>query len=170
MDYLFRNAKLTLEDVLKHAGKSQLQAAKDLKISESNFHKVIKRNKLSHYFKHSGILPNSNVSDQDIMDCSGTNIKIAAKKLGVAYNNLCIAIKKNDLKKHFPLKKDKKKCVTKEQIIAIAKEGYTRRDTAFLLGISPLYLKDLIKLWDLKDEFTLKKGKAAWVTRRGYCN
>lgn len=104
------------------------------------------------------------------MDCLGNKTR-TAKRLGVSVSALEALIERESLHHWFAGKsapRPRKICVAKGDIVALAQEGYTRPDTAFLLGISPGYLKNLITKWGLAEAFVVHHGRAAAVTRYGY--
>jgi len=96
------------------------------------------------------------------------NKRDAARRLGISERQFYQVISDKKLHYLFQRKRPQSRCVSADDIVLLAKEGYTRRDTAYLLGISDAYLKTLIHHWNLATEFIVTKGKAAWVTRRGY--
>lgn len=116
------------------------------------------------------IFPVAGLSLEDIEKVAAIapNKRAAAKKLGMGERQFYSVIKQKGLSYLFDLRKPRSRCVSKEDIESAAAEGYTRKDAAFILGISEWYLKDLIHLWKLQDAFTVRKGKASWVARRGY--
>lgn len=114
------------------------------------------------------LLPRCGVTDSQVREAitSAPNIRAAAKQLGVAEDHLRRVARQHGIKAN--RRRPRRRCVTAEDIASLAKEGYTRPDVAFLLGISPAYLKDLISLWGLADTFVVTRGRAAAVTRNGY--
>lgn len=114
------------------------------------------------------LLPRSGVTDDQVREAiaNSPNLRAAAKRLGVSEGNLRSVAAQHGIKGN--KKKPRPTCVSPEDIIALAREGFTRPDTAYLLGISPAYLKDLIKKWDLARHFTVSGGRAAAVAMRGY--
>ena len=124
------------------------------------------------------LMPAAGLSFADVskaaLECGGNRVR-TAKRLGVGIRSLAYAIRRENLdhwfnQGHGSGKKSRATCVSREQIVELAQEGYIRRDAAFLLGISPAYLKDLVAKWGLADDFTVRKGHAAVVSRLGYCN
>ncbi|QOX80840.1 hypothetical protein FY034_17605 (plasmid) [Trichlorobacter lovleyi] len=119
-------------------------------------------------------MPTAGLSFADIslaaMDCGGNKTR-TAKRLGVSIKGLEATIEREKLHHWFSGRsapRPRSRCVSKSDVESLAQEGYTRNDTAYLLGISPAYLKSLIQLWNLADAFILRKGVAAAVTRNGY--
>lgn len=103
--------------------------------------------------------------------CHGNRVQ-TAKRLGVHLCSLRKAIDRNSLHDWFVSGtgrgvKFRPRCVSREQIIDIAKDGYSYPDTAFLLGISLQYLVNLIDLWNLKSYFA-PIGKRISNGMRGY--
>lgn len=116
------------------------------------------------------LFPRCGITMQHVLTIAGVadNKRDAAKKLGVSERQFYTVISRHNLGHLFANRKPRKVCVTKEDIVALAQERYTRKDAAYILGISPEYLKKLIQRWNLADMFVVSKGKASWVTRRGY--
>jgi len=116
----------------------------------------------------SKLLPRCGVTDDQVQEAisSTPNLRAAAKRLGVDENHLRRVAAQHGIKGN--ARRPRRRCVTEEDIVTLAQEGFTRPDVAFLLGISPAYLKDLISLWGLLSAFTRTKGKAAVVTAKGY--
>lgn len=105
------------------------------------------------------------------MECHGNKTR-TARRLGVSIKALEALIEREKIGWWFNptggIRHQRKRCVSKDDIVTLAQEGYTRPDVAHLLGISQAYLKDLISKWDLADSFIIRKGKAAAVTAKGY--
>lgn len=118
------------------------------------------------------LFPRCGITLQHVQEIAkvAKNKREAARKLGISERQFYSVIAKHNLGYLFSRFKSRKICVTKEEIIDMAQQGYTRRDTAYLLGISVDYLKRLIHRWQLADTFIITKGKASWITRRGYTN
>lgn len=116
----------------------------------------------------SKLLPRCGVTDDQVQEAitSMPNLRAAAKRLGVDENHLRRVAAQHGIKSN--ARRPRRRCVTEEDIVKLAQEGFTRPDVAFLLGISPAYLKDLISLWGLQAAFVRAKGKAAAVTAKGY--
>lgn len=110
------------------------------------------------------------VSYLQIVACAGMNQRAAAERLGVNEGYFRKTVKRLGLRHWFTDIRPRPRCISREDIVQVASEGYTRRDAAYLLGISPRYLADLVQEWQLADSFRVTKGKASWVTRRGYAN
>lgn len=114
------------------------------------------------------MLPRCGVTDDQVREviASSPNMRAAAKRLGVEENHLRRVAAQHGLKSNS--RRPRRRCVSAEDITELAKEGFTRPDVAFLLGISPAYLKTLVSLWQLAGEFRTVGGRAAAVTRNGY--
>jgi transposase len=97
------------------------------------------------------------------------NKRAAAKRLGVSERQFYAVIKRRGMGHWFRCEKPRPRCISREDIVELAGQGFIRADVADLLGISEGYLKDLVHEWNLQDAFTVRRGKAAWVARRGYC-
>lgn len=105
-------------------------------------------------------------------ECQGNKTR-TAKRLGVDRHALKMAIDRHSVNHWFVAGRGKAPrprsiCVDRNQISELAGEGYIRKDVAYLLGISPGYLKSLIKRWDLSDSFIVRNGRASWIAKRGY--
>jgi len=90
-------------------------------------------------------------------ECQGNRVQ-TAKRLGVGVRSLDAAIERHGLHNWFVVgrgrgKHFRSRCVTRDQIIEVAREGYSQTDAAFILGIEYSYLKDLVKLWNLRPYF-----------------
>lgn len=105
----------------------------------------------------------------DIVGCAGMNQRQAAKRLGVSHEHFNRVCRSTGIGHWFPHTKRRLACVSREQIAEIARDGYTRKDAAYLLGISTSYLNDLIYRWSLQAEFVVSGPRAAMVNLRGYC-
>jgi hypothetical protein len=118
------------------------------------------------------LFPYCGITLSDVLSVAAKadNKRHAAKLLGVSERQFCSVIKDRQLGHLFSLKKPRKIKVSPEDIIELAQQGFIRRDVAFMLGVSPAYLKKLILKWKLQDAFTVRHGYASWVCRRGYCN
>jgi len=114
------------------------------------------------------LFPRCGVTDDQVREVisSAPNIRAAAKRLGVAEDHLRRVARQHGIKAN--RQRPRRRCVTAEDIASLAKEGFTRPDVAFLLGISPAYLKELISLWGLAGTFSVVRGQASAVTRNGY--
>lgn len=104
-------------------------------------------------------------------DCGGNRVRTASR-LGVAVRSLDAAISRHGLHNWFMAgrgrsPRPRKRCVTREQIIEVVQDGYSQKDAAFLLGIEYSYLKDLVRLWNLR-EFFPAHGKCVQNGRLGY--
>lgn len=121
------------------------------------------------------LMPICGLSFSDVslaaLQCGGNKVR-TAKRLGVGVQSLNHAIRRENLQHWFVKGRGKaprprQTCVSREQIIEVAKEGYTRADAAHVLGISPAYLKDLIKRWELSGYF-IGHAESCRKTRHGY--
>lgn len=105
----------------------------------------------------------------DITSCAGMSQKAAAKKLGVNYNYFNQVIKRIGAGHWFVKPKQQfTQCITEQDIVKAAGEGYTQKDAAFVLDVSERYFKSLVARWGLNSLFP-NSGKAAWISRDGYC-
>lgn len=100
------------------------------------------------------------------------NRRRTAKRLGVSIRALDACIERHNLGRWFVAgrgkgKRPRARCVTVEQIIEVAQEGYHRRDVAEILGISYAYLKDIIEECNLQGHF-ISAAQAKRIARRGY--
>ena len=114
------------------------------------------------------MMPVAGLSFADIslaaLQCRGNRVR-TAKRLGVGIRSLDAAIARHRLDRWFISRtpgvgprrpsgyKLRATCVSKEQVIEVAQEGYSQRDAAFVLGVSYGYLKDLVKRWNLRAYF-----------------
>jgi len=105
----------------------------------------------------------------DCISVAGVNQRSAAKKLGVSERQFGAVVKRLGMGHWYPDVRPRPRCISREDIVKVAGEGYTRRDAAHILGISFGYLRDLVEEWELQDAFIVKGGHASWVARRGYC-
>lgn len=149
--------------------KRQIVAAK-LGVSEQQLDRVIQRHNLSHLYNMRAGEVFIGVTASEILKAARrcANMREAALSLGLSPDPFYKKMKAIGATGYFNKQKPRNRCITKSQVISLAREGYTKPDTAFLLGISASYLKDLVALWNLANEFTLKGGQAAAVTRFGY--
>lgn len=109
-----------------------------------------------------------NLSYRDVISCAGMSQKEAAKRLGVAYAHFNQVIKRHGMSHWFEKPKQVyTNCVSKEDILQTAAEGYTMKDAAFLLGICDRHMKRLVAKWELNSYFPNCR-KASWISRRGY--
>jgi hypothetical protein len=173
-DIIFPRCGLTYSDLVGVAENCRTKkgAATKLGVSENQLDRVIRRYDLTHLFsKQAGELF-AGITATDLLRAASrfANMGQAALALGVSPGYFTKKVKELGATEHFKRKRNRRRRVCRRSIIKLAREGYTRRDAAYLLGISDSYLKDLIHQWSLADEFIVSKGRAAWVTRRGYCN
>lgn len=114
------------------------------------------------------LFPRCGLTYADVVSCAGMSQKAAAKRLGLAYSHFNKAVTRFGLDHWFSKPRQAfTQCVTPEDIIQSAKEGYTMKDAAFVLDVSERYFKTLVARWDLTHHFP-NSGKAAWIARRGY--
>lgn len=114
------------------------------------------------------IFPECGLTYADCISVAGINQRAAAKKLGVTERHFHRVINQLGMGHWFPDKRPRPRCISKEDIIQVASERYTRRDAAYILGISYAYLKDLIELWQLQDHF-ISTSEAISRAQVGYC-
>lgn len=114
------------------------------------------------------LFPRAGITRADLEHARGMNQRQAAKRIGISERHFSQVVKDEGLQDMFPHIHNRSRKVTREEIAELAGQGFIRRDVAYMLGISPTYLKDLIAKWNLADEFTVSKGRAAWVARNGY--
>lgn len=97
------------------------------------------------------------------LECRGNRVR-TAKRLGVGVRSLDAAIAREGLERWFVSHdwsigpkgggyKSRTKCVQRDQVIEVAKEGYSQRDAAYILGVEYSYLKRLVKEWRLRAHF-----------------
>lgn len=115
------------------------------------------------------IFPLCGLTYADVISVAGVNQRAAAKKLGVSERQFGAVIKRLGMRNLFPDHRPRSRCVSKEDIIKVAGEGWTRRDTAHILGISYEYLRDLIERWKLQPYF-ISTSQALSIAQKGYCN
>lgn len=115
------------------------------------------------------LFPLCGITYADCVSVAGVNQKEAARRLGLSQRNFGEVVRRLGMAHWYPLVRPGKRCVTKEDIIQVASEGYTRLDAAYILGISYSYLRELIKDWDLGGHF-LSLSKAVSVGKKGYCS
>jgi predicted DNA-binding protein (UPF0251 family) len=116
------------------------------------------------------LLPGCGLSYRDITSCAGMGQKEAAKRLGVNYNHFNQIVKRHGLSHWFPKpRQTQHQCITQENIIQAASEGYTQKDAAAVLEVSERYFKSLVARWQLNHLFP-SSGKASYIGRVGYCN
>jgi hypothetical protein len=113
------------------------------------------------------IFPSCGISYAQVVSVAGVNQRAAAKKLGLSERNFCHVIRRLGLQHWFPDTRPRSRCISREDIIKVAGEGWTRRDAAEILGISYGYLRNLIEEWKLQDYF-ISKAEAARVAQVGY--
>ena len=118
------------------------------------------------------LFPICGISYGDIVDIAGKahNMRDAAKRLGICESQFYKVMNSLDMASMFQNKRLRQSRVTREEIIELAEQGYTRKDTAFLLGIKYSYLKTLISRWELSKHFKLAKGQTIFIEKYGYCN
>lgn len=115
------------------------------------------------------IFPDCGITYADCVSVAGVNKRQAAKKLGISEDHFRRVIKRLGASHWFPDVRPRPRCVTKEDIIQVASERYTRQDAAYILGISYGYLRDLIYEWDLGKYF-ITTSEAISVAQKGYCS
>ena len=115
------------------------------------------------------IFPNCGITYADCVSVAGVNQRQAAKRLGISEDHFRLVIKRLGASHWFPDVRPRSRCVSKEDIIQVASEKYTRRDAAYILGISYDYLRDLIAEWDLGKHF-ISTSEALSVAQKGYCS
>jgi len=121
------------------------------------------------------MMPVAGLSFADVslaaLECSGNRVR-TAKRLGVGIRSLDAAIEREGLQRWFVAgrgrgKRFRSRCVTREQVVALAVDGYLKADAADILGISEYYLRDLIELWGIT-EFNADRGRSVKVGMYGY--
>jgi transposase len=116
------------------------------------------------------LMPLCGLSYRDITSCAGMSQKEAAKRLGVNYNAFNQVVKRHGISHWFPKPVQKQtQCITAEDIIQVASEGYTQKDAAAVLEVSESWFKALVARWKLNHLFP-SCGKASYIGRVGYCN
>jgi len=115
------------------------------------------------------LFPLCGITYADCVSVAGLNQRAAAKRLGLSLRNFGEVIRKNGMTHVYPHTRASSRCVSKEDVIQVASEGYTRKDAAYILGISYGYLRDLVKDWDLGEHF-LSMSEAVSVGKNGYCS
>ena len=115
------------------------------------------------------LFPQCGITYADCVGVAGLNQRAAAKRLGISLRNFGEVIRKNGMTHLYPHTRASSRCVSKDDVIQVASEGYTRKDAAYILGISYGYLRDLVKDWDLGGYF-ISTGEAISVARNGYCS
>jgi hypothetical protein len=113
------------------------------------------------------IFPAAGISYKDCISVAGVNHRAAAKRLGIAEDHFRRTIKRLSMSHWYPDTRPRSRCISREDIIKVAGEGWTRRDAAHILGVSPGYLKDLVGEWKLQGYF-ISKAEAARVAQVGY--
>lgn len=114
------------------------------------------------------MMPVAGLSFADVslaaLQCRGNRVR-TAKRLGVSIRALDAAVHREKLERWFlshtpgvgPKSgkgtKSRKRCVTQEQIIEVAQQGFSQCDAAYLLGISYAYLKDLVQDYGIRAHF-----------------
>lgn len=93
------------------------------------------------------------------------NGRAAAKKLKVSERQLYRVAKEHGIT--FQKRKPRDRCLTAEDVMQLAEEGYTQKDAAFVVDVSYEYFKELVGLYGLNDHFP-SSGQAAAISRRGY--
>ena len=115
------------------------------------------------------IFPLCGLTYSDCISVAGVNQRDAAKKLGISERQFHHVVKRLGMGHWYPDTRNRSRCISKEDIVTVAKEGYTRRDAAHILGISYGYLRDLIEEWKLQ-EFFIGSGEAKRIAVKGYCS
>ncbi len=172
---VFPRCGLTFGDLaatVKRCGTRKVTAAK-LGVSDTQLDRVIQKHGLEYLFikqRKPGELFNG-ITAADLLRAASRspNMRSAAKEFGLSESTFTKKVKQIGATDYFKRQKVRKRKVSKRAIVQLAKQGFLRSDVAYMLGISSAYLKDLIKLWNLPEEFTLKKGKAAYIAKVGYC-
>jgi transposase len=113
------------------------------------------------------LMPKCGVSYLDFVSVAGMNQRAAAKRLGVSERNFGDVVRRLGMSHWYPDTRPRSRCISSEDIIKVAGEGWTRRDAAHILGISPGYLRNLIEEWKLQEYF-ISKAEAARVAQVGY--
>lgn len=127
------------------------------------------------------VMPRCGISFADVslaaLECRG-NLTRTAKRLGVEASSLRVAVRREKLEHWFcsmhpfvgPSRsgsRSRPSRVTADQIIELAKDGYSQKDAAFLLGVSYSRMKFLVKELGLRDNF-LSHGECISAGRLGY--
>ena len=115
------------------------------------------------------IFPLCGITYADCVSVAGVNQREAARKLGIAEDHFRRVINMLGMGHWYPDVRPRPRCVSKEDVIQVASEKFTRRDAAHILGISYGYLRDLIQEWDLGGHF-ISGNEARSVARKGYCS
>jgi transposase len=113
------------------------------------------------------LMPKCGVSYLDFVSVAGMNQRAAAKRLGVSERNFGDVVRRLGLQHWFPDTRPRSRCISREDIIKVAGEGWTRRDAAHILGVSYGYLRNLIEEWKLQGYF-ISKAESARVAQVGY--
>jgi predicted DNA-binding transcriptional regulator AlpA len=159
-DVLFPRCGLTYNDLVSTAEKcrTKKECAARLGVSDNQLDRVIKKHDLHHLFsKQAGELF-AGVTAADLLKaaCRCANMSEAAQSLGVSQSYFTKKVKEIGATDYFKRRKPRKRRITKRSTVQLARQGYTRRDAAFLLGVSPAYLKDVVNIWGIADEFIVK--------------
>lgn len=121
------------------------------------------------------MMPVAGLSFADVslaaLECCGNRVR-TAKRLGVGIRSLDAAIEREGLQRWFVSgrgrgSRPRSRCVTREQVVALAVDGYLKADAADILGISEYYLRDLIELWGIT-EFNADRGRSVKIGMHGY--
>jgi hypothetical protein len=104
---------------------------------------------------------------QIVNQCAGMSYAQAAKTCGVGAKNFTTAIRRNGMAHWFQAgRRNRRRCVTEEQVREVVHSGLIRADAAEALGISVGYLRNLMRLYNIQMLHT--SGKGSWLSRRGY--
>lgn len=109
------------------------------------------------------------LSYRDVISVAGEGVSLreAAAKLGVNEGHFSKTMHRIGAAHWFQRSYSRSKCLSADDIRQLAKEGYNRRDAAFIAGVSYAYFKELVREYGLSDCFPTS-GKSAWISRRGY--
>jgi transposase len=113
------------------------------------------------------LMPKCGVSYLDFVSVAGMNQRAAAKRLGVSERNFGDVVRRLGMSHWYPDTRPRSRCISRDDIIKVAGEGWTRRDAAHILGVSYGYLRNLIEEWKLQSYF-ISKAQAARVAQVGY--
>ena len=172
---LFPRCGITYGDVLSVTEKpiSLSAAARRLGVSATNLERVA----TAHGFRDRFInrlsppeeiaFPNHGITVDEVKAAAKgcPNLRAAARSLNVSERQLHIVAKKHGIV--FQKRKPRPRCVSAEDVRQLAKEGYIKKDAAFLAGVEYSYFKELVNLYGLRPLFP-STGQAAAISRRGY--
>ena len=100
--------------------------------------------------------------------CTTPNMRACAKRLGVSERQLYKVARELGASHWFGKSKPRRSKVNIAEVIELAQQGFIRADVAYMVGITPHYLDELVQRHGIADAFIIQKGHASYVAKVGY--